>query len=53
MCVVFLLTAKPETCFQSSVLVICHMNEPRPGCSSDFNQDDLRELMGCNLCKSA
>ena len=27
-------------------------NEPRPGRSSDLDQDTLRELVECNQCKS-
>ena len=43
-----LLTTKSKTGFQSFVL----RNEPRPGCSSDLDQDALRELVEYNLHKS-
>ena len=40
-----LLLTKFETDFQSFIL----RDEPRMGCSSDFNQDSLRELVKYNL----
>ena len=49
---VLLPTAKSESGFQRFVLTMSLRNKPRPECSSDFNQDTLRELVECNLCKS-